>query len=255
MSEPATYTTEMFTKKKESNLAYNMEQNTDLWLVLLREYVLSNGEKSEFLKRGILDELDEWNALVQKAKKTHFEDLKDFIYTKPTRWRFSIRSLLADPVHASILETYLRTLIALRLKKINLAFGGEVKQKINRVLSFSANEAFSYLIRYLEIYYALQEGKTPLGSAAEGELKQYYESMLQENLNFLYIFLTIIVIFKSAHCTADITYLQTYIQENLVRPTEIRLASLDRKSDSYRMAKDKLESYQTLLRGTDISFE
>jgi hypothetical protein len=254
MNTDSIYKIEDFSKKKEATLAFNMEQNTDLWLALMSEYTLSNGQKAEFLKFGILDELDEWNELVKQVTSTRFQGLKDIIRTKRTRWHLSIRNLLADPVHVGILETYLRSLVALKLKKINLAFGGEVKQKINRVLSFAANESFIYLRKYLEVSQALTEGKLPSGVQLEANVRRLYEEMQWENLNFLNIFLTIIIIFKSANCKEDIEFLQGYINSMLVRPQETRLSSLNTRSEEYKLGRDKLVAYQMLLGATEISF-
>jgi len=255
MDTESVYTIEKFTKKKESTLAYNMEQNTDLWLVLISEYVLSNGEKSEFLKEGIIDELEEWNHLVKQVSATRFQDLKKIICTKRTRWRLSIRNLLGDPVHVSILETYLRSLVALKLKKINLAFGGEVKQKINRLLSFTGNEAFIYLRKYIEVTQTLTEEKTTSGNPLEGNARRFYEEMQWENLNFLNIFLTIIVIFKTASCREDIEFLQQFIQSMLIKPQEARISGLNTRSEEYKKGRERLDAYQMLLGATDISFE
>jgi hypothetical protein len=255
MSAVNLYSLETFTKKKEANLAYNLEQDNDLWLALLSEYASSNGEKSEFLKAGIIDESPEWKELARQVSKSGYKDLKELACNKQTRWHFTLRTILDDPVHAAILETYLRSLVALKLKKINLAFGGEVKQKINRVLSFAANEAFVYLGKYKEYTRTLAEGKTDHGVIVDGKMKVSYEEMQRENLNLLYIFLTIIVVFKTARCGVDIAFLQQYIQEYLVRPLEIRLASLKKKSPEHINTKNKLDAYLKLQRATDISFD
>jgi hypothetical protein len=255
MTEYELYSIEEFTKKKESNLAYNMEQNTDLWLVLISEYTISNGQRSEFLKRGIIDELVEWNDLVRTTSLTHFRDLKDIICNKTTRWRLAIRKMLEDPVHANIFDIYLRSLVALKLKKVNLAFGGEVRQKINRVLSFTANETLIYFRKYMDATKSLQVGKTDLGVLIDGNMRGFYEGMKKENLNFVIVFLTIIIYFKTAQCTEDINFLRQHIQKSLLKPIEMQLTLLNNRSDEHKILKDKLDSYQKLLNATDISFD
>lgn len=244
----------MITKKQEAGLAYNFDQDPDLWLVLISSYIDNEGVDTNALKKGIIEESESWKVIVKQTKQRGFEGLKDMACDRQVRWRMALNKVLEDDDQIQILKIYLRSLIALKLKKVNLAFGGAVKVKINQVLSFVANDAFYYLAHWDEVRGYLKSGKTESGSLTE-EMRQFYQQQLNEYAQPLFSLISILVVFKSAKTGNDIQRVQRYINDKLIKTLEVRMYSMDRNSDSYKTLVKKLKSYQGLYQAVEIRFE
>ncbi|NPV86792.1 MAG: hypothetical protein HPY45_12375 [Anaerolineae bacterium] len=240
--------------KQEANLAFNFEQDSDLWPVLLSNHFCSHGTLLEELKRGILEDTQEWQKLVSETKKKGFADIKTIALEKSVQWNMRFRQLLQDPVHVQILKVYLRSVIALKMKRIaDFGARAQTKQKINNILSFVGNEAYAYLDRYADITNCLCTGKTPSGGNMTPALRVFYESRQAEQAKKVAAMVAIIIVFKGANSLEDTRKLQNFIDYNLIAPLEA-LANSEDKNEA-KQNKEKLEAYRKLRAAVEITFE
>jgi hypothetical protein len=240
--------------KEEAVLSYNLEQDPDQWLVLLDQQFLG-GELPQSFNMGIIEDSESWQEVVDEAKTRGFGQLKDMALDKSVQWNIRFRKLLANPLQVIILRFYLKTMIALKLKKV-ADFGGRAatKQKINNILSFVANEAHACLDRYWDAFTCLQTGKTVNGTLLNQDLKIFYEGRMGDFVKRTATLVAIIVVFKGANSLDDTHKLQSFIDLNMIIPTESLLKASKEKYEQQQL-KDRLEVYRKLRSAVEITFE
>lgn len=241
------------TSKQISNISFNFEQDTDLWVVMVSEYIKAQGKNSEKLKAAILDETPEWQHIVKNEKQNNFLDLRNFIINKSTQWNVHIRHLLSDAGHINLLRMYLRALVAQRVKKV-ADVGGRAKtrQQINLTVAFLGNEAYICLNRLEIASEFVSTGKTEGGNDLGSESILYYTNFKSENQLQIANMLAMVILVKYSTCSEDVDILKDYIRRTAIRPIEYRLDALDRSDKE--QARHRLDLYYRLLEAVDIHF-
>lgn len=259
------------TQKQKGTISYALEQDTDIWLVLLSEYLISHGEKSEALKAGLIDDTDGWKQLVTEAKQKGFRDLEILAIGKNADWNLGIEHLLSDAGHVNLLNLYLRSLAAQKIKKVaDIGSRAQLQKQINAILAAVANDALTALDRYSEAKASLASGKTPAGKGFSKILKLFYEENKTENLKQIASLIGVIILLKSARGPRDVKQLQLFIQTHLLDTLEQKTTALKQQLGGSTVQADSLAGeeikqtlkaiadrkvfYRKLLRAVEINF-
>lgn len=246
-----------FTPQHEATFVYQLEQDADWWPALLCQYITLHGDALSALKSTILENPEEWKKAVQEARACGMGVVRRLAAEKPTQWNLRIKLLLADPVHARLLEFYLKSLIMLKGRRVlDVGARAETRQRINAILAVIANDALTGLDKLAKANAYLASGMTAGGRILPAESRAFYEEMQRESAALVTSLLAVIFLFKDAQCTADIRQLQQYINTNLVKPLEIKTGILtDPGATDYKSKREKLRMYQKLLQAVEITFE
>ena len=241
------------TSKQVSNISYNFEQDTDLWPVLLSEYLSSQGKNSEALKSALVEDSPEWHQTVDRVKQVGFTSMMEYIKTKNAAWNVHLRHLLTDEGHMHLLRIYLRALVAQRAKRVaDVGARAQTRQRINVTLAFLGNEAFISLNRLEIATEFVRTEKTEGGKDLGIDSFLFYTNMKTENQLQIANMIAMIILLKYATCTEDIEVLKTFIKKTAIRPIEHRLDALaDRDKEQ---ARHRLDLYYRLLEAVDIHF-
>ncbi len=245
------------TPKQEAAFVYEQEQDPDWWPALLCQHVSAHGDKLAALKAAILENPAAWKAVVAEAKASGMGTVRTLASEKPAQWNVRIKLLLADPLHARLLEFYLKSLVLLKTKRISdVGARAQTRQQINTILAVIANEMLGALDKLTKATAYLSTGTTAGGRVLPPESYAFYETLQKENATLVTNLLAVIFLFKDAQSTADIRQLQAYIKANLIKPLEIKTGMLtDTAAQDYKSQREKLWLYQKLLRTVEISFE
>jgi hypothetical protein len=237
------------TREQEARLVNTLEQDPDLWLVLLTLYITSEAKESEELKLGLLENTDKWQSLARDVKHWGFGDLADLARHRTSQWNAWFWYLLGDVGHVNLLSFYLRSLISLKTKRVtDIGPRAEVRQRINGGLTTVANDALASLERFRHAADMLGSGK-PITAQA----RAYYEAAQMENVLQIAALLGVRVQLGEAKQTDDIRQLQHFIRRSLVEPLEARAATLT--GADKKQAPDKAASFHRLVQAVEINFE
>lgn len=242
------------TKKEQAELVFNFEEDNDLWLVFLSQYINTQGQDSEKLKKALLDNSDEWKKIVNRVKQTKFEDLKALVCEKIVQWNFRVRQLLLDEGQINIFKFYLRALVSLKSKKITeVGYRAKTKKQFNSIIAAIASDAYTTLEQYIRISGYLTTGKTSKGEDLTEEGKTFYNQLYNEDLAHVAALVAIILLFKGASCENDIINLQNFIRQNLIHPLEAKVL-ITKDNDEKDRIRSRLISYRKLVFAVEISF-
>jgi len=261
----------ILTQKQKVTISYALEQDTDLWLVLLSEHLNSHGEKSEMLKAGLIDDTEGWKQLVAEVKQKGFRGLEILAIEKNTDWNLGIERLLSDAGHVNLLNLYLRSLASQKIKKVaDIGSRAQLHKQINAIMAAVANDALTALDRYSEAKVSLASGKTPAGKEFSKILRLFYEENKTENLKQIASMIGVIILLKSARGPRDVKQLQVFIQAHLLNPLEQKTTELKQRLGSSTVQADYLAGeeikqtlktigdrkvfYRKLLRAVEINF-
>ncbi|GEM_PF-2832614 len=243
------------TKQQENILAYNLDEEPDLWLILFFGYIVSGGKKSEELKKALIDDSEEWKQFVQEVKSNDLlQTLTVVARDRLTRWNIIIKNLLSDQGHSRLFRMYLQALMAQKIKKV-VGFGGraQLKKQMNTILAVIAGNVLANLDKYDEAAQRLASGKNPDGSPLTETQIKFYEPSKVENLKQIALLLAVIVIFRNATCADDIKKLQEFIRVNLIAPLKLEADAMPSGYEKMQVNK-RIEGYMQLIKTVDISF-
>ncbi len=242
-------------KSQEANLAFNLDEDTDLWPALLAGFIASNGEKSEELKYGFVNNTEAWTTFYNEVKeKDMINAMAPIARDKLIRWSIIIKNVLADLGHTRLFRMYLQALMAQKIKKI-VGVGGRanLKKQINAILAVIASNMMANLDKYEEAQLCLTTGRAKDGSALSDTLKKFYEPSRTENLKQITLLLGVIIIFRAAASADDIKRLQDFIRINLIAPLKSEADAMPTGYDKTQ-ANKRIEGYMQLIKTVDISF-
>lgn len=242
-------------KSQEANLAFNLDEDTDLWPAMLTGFIASNGEKSEELKYGFVNNSEAWAAFYNEVKeKDMINAMAPIARDKLIRWSIIIKNVLADLGHTRLFRMYLQALMAQKIKKI-VGVGGRanLKKQINAILAVIASNMMANLDKYEEAQMCLTTGRAKDGSALSDTLKKFYDPSRAENLKQITLLLGVIIIFRAAANADDIKRLQDFIRINLIAPLKSEADAMPTGYDKTQ-ANKRIEGYMQLIKTVDISF-
>lgn len=242
-------------KTLEANLAFNLDEDIDLWPAMLAGFIASNGEKSEELKYGLVNNTEAWQAFYNEVKdKDMINAMAPIARDKLIRWSIIIKNVLADLGHIRLFRMYLQAVMAQKIKKI-VGVGGRanLKKQTNAILAVIASNMMANLDKYEEAQMCLSTGRAKDGSALSDTLKKFYEPSRTENLKQITLLLAVIIIFRAASNADDIKRLQDFIRINLIAPLKTEADAMPTGYDKTQ-ANKRIEGYMQLIKTVDISF-
>ncbi|MBI9043857.1 MAG: hypothetical protein JEZ06_05185 [Anaerolineaceae bacterium] len=239
--------------KQEAGLAFQFEEDVDLWLVLLSRYIETKGKTSEDLIRGLIENSAAFQKLTEEVKNKGYDDLIVLSRDRTLQWNMQLRKMLSDPAHAFIMRFYFKNIIALKTKKgAQIGARGQLQKKINEILSHFGNEAYTSLENYIEATRTLITGKTPSGNDLNENIQTYIVSKQNDNLKHICLMLTLILGFKFAKKYDDIQKLQDFIRNQMIKPLEATVIFSKLNGNDTRT---KIKSYYKLIEAIDITFD
>ena len=242
-------------KTQEANLAFNLDEDTDLWPAMLAGFIASNGEKSEELKYGIINDTDAWKAFYAEAKEQDMINaMAPIARDKLIRWSIIVKNVLSDLGHTRLFRIYLQALMAQKIKKV-VGFGGRanLKRQLNTIQAVIASNMMANLDKFEEAQLCLSTGRAKDGSVLSDTLKKFYEPSRTENLKQITLLMGVIIIFRAAASADDVKRLQDFIRVNLIAPLKSEADAMPTGYDKTQ-ANKRIEGYMQLIKTVDISF-
>ena len=242
------------TSAQETSILSRMDQDEALWLVFFMTCIRSQANQLDALKTRFIDATPQWQEEAKKIKQEGFGDLRQLINEKTLQWNIRVKQLLADAGMLTFFKVYLRSLAALRSKKLNTSDPtANARKQINTVLSQLADNISLCLDPYQDMVRCLERNQTPGGKDLTDVSRSYYQSRQNEYFNLISTYLALVVLLKTAATSEDLVRCQDLARRNLVKPLEIKIDNLD-KNDK-KEAWNKLDNYSKLIRSMDIQLQ